>query len=538
MTFTKAQIATVRTGINSAGPAPAFDPNGNTMQTLPSTNGISTTAPVNSNPVINGIKSTASDVYNNLKNSFQSGIKQIVSGFKQTQTGANDTSNIPEGAGMILEGAGQEVAGGINTILSPFSSLFKDAADIPIPGQGANAGDNFNKNVINPVANAIASHPLIQKIVQKYPGIEEDLPNLLTIGAAIAGGANADEIGTAVSDAKDTTVDVTKSAVDAIKKTVKPAPAGAPAPIDTLSSRIQDATPNYNKNMVGTNVMTPDTIDTQGNVIKGQITPRVNVDVNASNEGLGLNGERPVTTSASEHAAGTELNNIKNYPDKGTSLQKMLSSQQAISTEAESMRAGLQAEDKASPLDATAEKTKVSNLVNSNLPEDIQQKLTDGKTLPNTAAGKYYRSVLDAVNDYNGTREGKLDLRQTIDGAYRNARGKLAFGSDSGNIIDETNTDIRDGLNKDLANTTKNTDTSSSLQKQSNLYRASDVLTAKAQAESATAYGRLEQKYPSLKNLTRIAQRQGIMIPIRIAEGAIGIGLVASYLRKAIAGSN
>lgn len=322
-------------------------------------------------------------------------------------------------------------------------------------------------------------------------------------------------------------------------------------PEDTLSSRIQDATPEYNAKMVGKNVMTPDTTDAQGKVIKGQITPRI------ASEGKGLTGERPVTVSASEHASGTELNNIKDYPDKGTALDKMLSAQKANGNEAETMRSGLRAEDKATPLDTTAEKTKVADLVKSRLPKEIQDKIgylskdnplsklgvkdnpqtplnkalqemnaSPEESLPKTAAGRYYQKVLNAVKEYDGTREGKLNLRQTLDEAYKDARGKLAFGSDSQNALDETHSDIRDDVNKDLHSSTKNVDTQASLKKQTNLYRAMDVLQEKAQAEASTHYGKFVQEHPMAQKAVGILSRQGIMIPVRILESAAGLGLV------------
>lgn len=328
-------------------------------------------------------------------------------------------------------------------------------------------------------------------------------------------------------------------------------------PEDTLASRIKDATPEYNPKMVGKNVMTPDITDEKGNITKGQITPRI------ASEGKGLTGERPVTTSASEYAAGTELQNIKDYPDKGSALDKMLSAQKAIGTEAETMRSGLQAEDKANPLDATAEKAKVADLVKSNLPKDIQDKIgyiskdnplsklgvkdnpqtplnkalqemsaSPEDSLPKTAAGRYYQKVLDAVKEYDGTREGKLNLRQTLDSAYSDARGKLAFGTDSQNALDETHTDIRDAVNKDLHSSTQNVDTQASLQKQTNLYRATDVLQEKAQAEASTHYGKFVQEHPMAKMAIRVLSRQGIMIPIRILESAAGLGAVYSLAKS------
>lgn len=296
------------------------------------------------------------------------------------------------------------------------------------------------------------------------------------------------------------------------------------------SSRMADATPNYNKKMVSDYTKNSE----------GKTVPRVN-------EGTGITGKRTVNASKAETEAGGELAKLKNYPDKGTFLQKTQAVHDSISSEAENMRSGLQAEDKATPLDAEAEKAKVASLVKSNLPKDIQEKLgylspeqeakltpaakqyreamiaQQEETLPKTAAGRYYQQTLDALQDYDGTREGKLNLRQTIDNAYKNARGKLAFGTDSQNALDETNSDIRTALNKDLKATTQNTDTQASLDKQSRLYRAHDVLSDKASEEDVSELGRFFDAHPGLSRAKNILRRQGIMVPLRVAEAAGGI---------------
>ncbi len=311
---------------------------------------------------------------------------------------------------------------------------------------------------------------------------------------------------------------------------------------DTVATRTADATPAYNKDLIGQNTKTP----------AGEIVPRVN-------EGTGLTGKRTVNTSAAEAEQGKELANLPNYPDQGTALQKSLAVGKGISTEAENMRAGLQAEDKATPLNAKAEITKVQNLVKSNLPEEIHTKLGvvtpeeesmlkgmnakigqpnastdlttpfDHTVLPKTATGRYYGKVLDAVREYNGTREGKLDLRQKIEKAYQSEGGKYAYGSDSHNALAETNADIRNGLNKDLADTTKNTDTKASLQKQTNLYRAKDTLEAKSRTEAASTIGRFFQNHPILH---RLATRDFM----RFAATATGASLLTSYINKTLKG--
>ncbi len=204
--------------------------------------------------------------WDNLKNSFMNGINQIKSGFTQTQNGANSKS-LSSGAYNLISGAGQEAAGGINTILAPLSAGQKYLADSPVAGTGGNVGDFLNKTIIDPIANSIASHPLIQQMVMKYPGITEDLPNLLTIGATLAGGKEAPEITDAAKGAVDTTVGAAKSAVNTVKAVPgaivdKAVDVAAPVvnklsdmatPLDArIQNMIETATPAEAKNLANT----------------------------------------------------------------------------------------------------------------------------------------------------------------------------------------------------------------------------------------------------------------------------------------------
>lgn len=471
------------------------------------------------------VAKTGNAIFNTMNNIGNSVIDAVKSGASDIQSGMSGQGNPFQNGLDIANG----MATGAGAIFAPILAPISKGLE----------GNPAKGSILDKVVNS----PEFQKFAMSPTGhllsvFMSNTGKLANVAGATAG------VGTGIDEV--------------MNPTVKPiVPKSGMTPEAQLQSRIQDATPTYNEKMVGQNVMTS----------KGELAPRIGSEGGTSKFS---NVPRPVTTSASETIAGTEANNIPNYPDKGTALEKMLSTQDAISTEAENMRGNLQAEDKASPLDTSAEKTKVSRLVTSNLPEDIQAKIGtispdeetmlkgmneklgvaqpkggfdlrapgEEPTFPKTAAGRYYEDVYNALRDYDGTREGKLDLRQTIDSAYKQARGKLAFGSDSSNAIDEVNTDVRNSLNKDLADTTKNSDTQASLKRQSNLYNHKDVLTQKAQAESNTNFGKLEQKYPSLKRLVSIAQRQGIMLPIRIAETGLGVTIVGKYLHDLIYNKN
>ncbi len=468
-----------------------------------------------------GFLGTVGNVMNATGNSV---IDQVQSGANEIQSSLSGQGNPFVNGFKLLEGLSQ----GATAILAPafrvITNALNDPKAIAKPGTVQNAYEQITNN------------PDYQKFAQSPRGqITAKALEIAARGANVAGTILGLEGG--INEVRNPTVRVP------VTETTPTTPEAQ------LQSRIQDATPAYSKDMPLTNIMNSE----------GKIVPRIAGEGGVSKFS---NAPRVVTPSISEVSAGTEANNIPNYPDKGTALEKGLATQQAISTEAMNMRSGLQAEDTATPLDTVAEKTKVADMVKSNLPKDIQDKIgyigkdnplskassapqTDlnkqyqammatEDNLPKTKIGEYSQKVLDAVKEYDGTREGKLDLKMQIDQAYQDARGKLAFGSEPRNLLDTTNTDIRNSLKQDLAGSTKNTDVLASLKKQTDLYNHLDVLREKAQVESSTNFGKLEQKYPSLKNLIRIAQRQGIYLPLRVIEAGAGITLIGKWLHDAI----
>ncbi len=329
-----------------------------------------------------------------------------------------------------------------------------------------------------------------------------------------------------------------KSAQVEYSKQVKQGGFVGNAKAETKPQSLKDVTPDYNKNMEGEKVTNSE----------GKSQYRVNPAKNF--------GSKTVNPSVSETAAAQEVDKLGKMPTKGGFTAKSQFVDQGITNEAEGMRTNLQAEDKAIPLDTEAEKTKIASLVKSNLPKDIQSKMgfisaedeanlsPTGKAyreallkaeppqMPKTVAGRYYQKVLDEVQNYDGTREGKLDLRQNIDTAYKNARGKLAFGDEKLNELDETNKDIRDNLNKDLSASTKNTDTQASLKKQTNLYRAKDILDTKAQKEGSTYFGR----HPTQAMLgRRLGMTAAVSGGIALATGS-SLSSGAGKLNKAVGG--
>ena len=295
------------------------------------------------------------------------------------------------------------------------------------------------------------------------------------------------------------------------------------------NSRINDATPSY-KSVLKNGDITSQISDENGNKI------------NRVDEGKGFTGARKVNPTASETANGAELNNIKDYPDKGSFLEKSQATRKAISTEAQSYKAGLAAEDKSAPLVSGA-KDQVYKNVFDNLSGEArdaflgkENKLLSQAGQPIETAksivGRYGQDIAEATSKYDGSRLGLQQLKEDFETAYQNARGNSAYGSEQRNGIDQMNSSLRDYLKSELSSSTKNTDVLASLDKQSKLYRANDVLQNKAEAEAVSHYGRFVQAHPAARMATRILSRQGIMIPLRILESAAGLAAVYAATKK------
>jgi len=323
-----------------------------------------------------------------------------------------------------------------------------------------------------------------------------------------------------------------------------PTPIMNPAEVNTggdiAKMRLQDATPSYDKSMVTDRAYVGEGENLQN-------MPRVN-------EGKGLFGsgtERTVNPNNSEIAAGQELAKLKNYPDKGTALQKSQAIYDSIKQEAEGLRGSLQAEDKTAPLVKGAKEQIYKNIFDrmdgdartavitrgkgmefekAGLSEADAQALAGGKA-PRSALGKYGTDVADAMSEYNGTREGILDLRQKLDAIYEEYRGKHAWGTDTYNALDDMHKQIRDYLNQELHESTTNADVKASFERQKNLFRAKDVLDSKAQHEAVSDLGRIIQKHPSLGMIKNILMRQGIRLPLEIA-GVTGAGYAINKALK------
>lgn len=269
----------------------------------------------------------------------------------------------------------------------------------------------------------------------------------------------------------------TKSAYN---KITEPTPSGGsssiPDPQVTLKTAIQDATPDYESANPTRQTKLLDRVQEGGILQGGKVTP-----------------------NALEIEAGTELSKVPGYDPKSTKLAKYKVTKAEIANRAKTLRESLKNEKVVVP------KREVTSFVSKAVNDLPNRSLILQSADPVIA--NYMRVFKNAFKKLPGTLEGILDLKQTLDDAYENARGKQAFGSDKISALDDINKVSRDALTDYMIKKARNTDVKTGLRSQWNLYRALDELKIMAQKEPRSQFGRLKQKYPLTTKGVRAAGR-------------------------------
>lgn len=397
--------------------------------------------------------------------------KAAGAGWDQIKAGAKEISNNRSAnPGPVFEGALRAGAGVVNAVTSPISAAISPVVE----------------PIVNAAANKISNNPTVQKFATSKAGkvterVVDNVNNFNTIAGAVVGSKAALKAGSGIKDAltsagKAASAESSASALEA-----------------TLGKRIQDATPSYSKKIVS---------EPSIKLEDGSVLPRVN-------ESKGLK-TRTVNPTPFEVDAGKALLKIENYPIKGTNLEKYQVVQPEITRMSNELARSLKAENILRPPQQIAKV--VRDAVNA-VPE---KSLLLQKSDPVIA--NYMRITKNAIEMNDGTLAGELKVRQALDKAYENARGKLAFGSDKISSLDEIHKAARDALNQDIITHAQNTDVKAALKSQWDLIRASDVLRNKAEAESGSPLGRFGQNHPLINNMLR-----GV---VRTGANAAGVGAV------------
>lgn len=411
-------------------------------------------------------------------------VKQTASNVKDRIMGTGESagkSSIERGTGAV-----SDIASGATNVVAdaiPGAKTVMGAI-----GTAANKIADLNEEASNKLSQIFGYESPRDWAVKDPEGFNKLSATLGTIGSVgnIAGTiAGAGEI-PKVPGAIDATVSKIKPALNAVTEKVKgimpeKAPIVDPA-IALEKAAISDATPAYSKKL----------IDHPG--IKnadGTVTPRIT-------EGGTMSG-RTVNSTQLETEAGKELAKIPEYQEaiknNATALEKYQLVKDAIPKKAEAMRQSLRTEKSIIP------KREVVKMVDKAVNSATEGSLLLTKSDP--VISNYMRVAENAANKVSGNLEGVLDMRQALDDAYKNARGKMAFGDSKIAPLDEIHSAARDSLTQYMIDTAKNTDVKAALKAQWDLYRASDELLAKAEAEGGSGIERLMQKNPKTTKIVK-----------------------------------
>ncbi len=203
---------------------------------------------------------------------------------------------------------------------------------------------------------------------------------------------------------------------------------------------------------------------------------------------------RQVVSNQSEENSAAALASMDNYNPSATALQKSQAVTEEIAKEADATRSALANSGVIVP------KKEMLSVVSSSLNDVAEGSLSLQRTDP--VIEKYVNVAQNALKDVNGTAEGILDFRQSLDNAYNNARGNLGFNPDKVSALDEVHQAARSAINKLLIDNAPNVDVKLSFQYQNALYNAKDQLEAKAVKEAGSKVGRMLQSldgHPFLK---------------------------------------
>lgn len=407
-----------------------------------------------------------------ISGAFKSGIEQAKQGIQQVGQSQGNPLDLVEGVGRVGAGA-------ISAATSPLAPITE-----PTIGRG-----------VKYVAGKLSDIPQVQKFAQTGLGkgvarTAENVANYATIAGTVGGAMEVPKVGGAI---KATTKQGIKAVGETGSKAISTVKEKISPTVPLEQQFLRDATPAFSKKLISE----PPVKTATGKM------PRVQ-------EG-GLIKGRTITPNILEQEAAKELAKVPNYPMNGTHLEKFQAIQPEISARGEALMTSLKNEKILRP------PQQVAKVINDAIKKVPQESLLLQKSDPVIA--NYMRVAKNAISKTDGTLAGELKVRQLLDSAYKNARGKMAFGSDKLSALDDIHSAARDALNKDIIAKAKSTDVKASLKSQWDLMRASDVLRNKAESEAGSTISRFIQKNPiTSKVIKGAAQAAGIGTGINILQ--------------------
>ena len=376
-------------------------------------------------------------------------------GVSQMGSAMSDAQNAKGDVIKGLEAGAKFGAGAIGTAFSPIAPIL----------------NNTVGKVVNGIADKISDIPAVQDFAESPAGqgtarVAEDVGNLSTIAGTAMGAWKvpkvASDIGSTIKGALTETPEQVAAKVSAQQAKLE-------------KQAITDTTPAYNKKLIGESPVTTNVDGKPVTAPRVQEAPRGISNVGKS---------RTVTSTQQEINAGKELAKVPGYETAKTSLDKYNLIEPAITKEAQALESSLKNEGVLRP----------PNEINKIVKDAVNKASGDSLLLQKAdpLVKNYMRVTQRAIAQSDGTLAGELKVRQALDNAYEDAGGK--YSNNKG--LDQIHRAARNALNEDMEAKATNTEVIASLRKQSNLYRAGDVLQDKARAEGGSQLEQLAKSHP------------------------------------------
>jgi hypothetical protein len=226
---------------------------------------------------------------------------------------------------------------------------------------------------------------------------------------------------------------------------------------------------------------------------------------------------RSVIPNASEQASAAEVAKIPGYDPKATNLQTHTLIQGEIAKQGDALATSLKNEKIIVP---KREITSIINKATANVPDESTLIARGDAPLAN-----YVRAAKASIAENDGTLSGVLQVRKDLDAAYANARGKLAYNSDKLAPLDEIHQEARNALNDYMASHAQNTDVKAALKSQAALYRADDVIAAKAAKEGGSTLDRVRTAIKDHPFGAMVSGGLGALGADKLLKATTGVGI-------------
>lgn len=406
------------------------------------------------------------------------------------------------GAEAALQVFGKAGAGTVNDVLGQgVSSLYGYAkrnvpgveeAEKEIKSAGSSAGDTqLGRGAADILGNAVESYG---KFAESNPRAARNIESIANIAAAVPA---VGELGVAANATRKATGGALESVGTAVQKS------GIRSAEKVRSDFVDD-------------------------LILPKQTASVREDQVGRTKEVGLNRRKVVELTPQEKEVAATVSNIKDVK-KGNSLQGNANAiQRANREEADALIARIQKND-----------VKIAdNTVNASL-DAVQQSLAKNPYIVGDGA-KSAQNIIDnarsIIANNNRTASGMLQARKQFDAWVKSQ--KNVFDANLENPITTAVREVRQSMNKMVADAVPSADVQASLAKQSNLYRAHEAVATKAKDEASSRLGRVAQKVGRAATVKNGVVTAGALAGLSATGAAVPIagGALAAYgAGKAIA---